>query len=127
MNAQMRKLVAFGATFALLFGLAGLNPSLNYHRDEIAQAYAQENPVSGELGVGEALATVSEYNNYVFFSTTTAGGRQMSVGGIGFVRATPPTATELPRFVMKELPPPIRSKVMTQLPRWMQDQMEVSN
>jgi hypothetical protein len=116
--------ITVGAVVLGLILIVVLNPSPTAHRQQIAQTYANENPVTGAIGVGEALGAVASYHDYVFFSTTSLGDAQMSVGVAGFVHATPPTASQLSAFVMKKLPPPVRQEIMKELPEWMREKLQ---
>jgi len=119
-----RTALTIGAILLGLILIAVLNPSPTAHRQQIAQTYANENPVTGAIGVGEALGTVASYHDYVFFSTTSLGDARMSVGVAGVVHATPPTASQLSAFVMKKLPPPVRQEIMNELPEWMREKLQ---
>jgi len=117
--------VIVGGAIGLGLSLLGvLNPSPTTHRQQIAQTYANENSVTEAVGVGEALGTVVSYHDYVFFSTTSLGPKRMSVGAVGVVHATPPSATELSAFVMERLPLPIRKEILKELPDWMQKKLQ---
>jgi hypothetical protein len=119
----VRKLIGAGIVVSALLLVGLLNPSPTTHRQQIAQTYANENPVTGAIGVGEALGTVASYHDYVFFSTTSLGPKRMSVGAVGVVHATPPNAAELSAFVMERLPPPIRKEILKELPDWMRKKL----
>jgi len=116
--------IAIGAVFLGLILISALNPSPTAHRQQIAQTYANENPVTGAIGVGEALGAVASYHDYVFFSTTSLGGRRVSVGAVWTVHAAPPNASELSTFVMKKLPPPVRQEILKELPEWMREKLQ---
>jgi hypothetical protein len=120
----MRKLAVGGIVVIVLFLLGVLNPAPTAHRQQIAQTYANENPVTGAIGVGEALGAVASYHDYVFFSTTSLGERRVSVGAVWTVHATPPSASELSTFVMKKLPPPVRQEILKELPEWMREKLQ---
>jgi len=118
-----RTLIVAGTIILGLILLGVLNPSPTTHWQQIAQTYANENPVTGALGVGKALGAVSSYHDYVFFSTTSLGPKRMSVGAVGMVRATPPSATELSTFVMERLPPTIRQEILKEFPEWIRKKL----
>jgi hypothetical protein len=118
--------ITVGAVVLGLILIAVLNPSPTTHRHRIAQTYANENPVTGAIGVGEALGAVASYHDYVFFSTTSLGEKRLSVGAVWMVHATPPSAGELSTFVMEKLPPPLRQELLKEFPEWMRDKIKSS-
>lgn len=75
---------------ALILTLAFFtNPSLQKHRGAIADRYAEENPITGALGVGTLISNVSvSYNNYFFFSTARLEDKTVSIGLFGKVFIT---------------------------------------
>ena len=102
----MPKLAVGGIVVIVLFLLGVLNPAPTAHRQQIAQTYANENPVTGAIGVGEALGAVASYHDYVFFSTTSLGGRRVSVGAVWTVQ------------------PPVRQEILKELPEWMREKLQ---
>ena len=109
-------IVVFGTAFAS-------NPSHNSHKQKINVAYSSENLLTGLAGVGEVLGEVSDYNNYVLFSTTYLGDRRMSIGILGKVYATPPDAEELTSFIMRNIPPSLREKILREIPESVRDKL----
>lgn len=120
----MRWLTAFGAVFVLLLLLALTNPGADAHRHDIAETYAEQNPISGAVGVGDALGITAEYHNYVVFSTTRLGPHRVSIGALGGVRSMPPSAEQLSTLVLEKVPPPVKQRLLQALPRWVVDRWD---
>ena len=55
------------------------------HREKIRLQYSEQNPISGMLGVGNAVAGFVTYENYILFSITRIGQEHLSMGYAGIV------------------------------------------
>ena len=87
----------------LLGGAALLNPSEDRHRDAIVAQYKKENPLSGRFLVGDALAQMTTYHNYVLFSTTTIGEDKISTGYVGLVDVHSLDLANVPDLIRRKL------------------------
>ena len=76
----MKQIISMVVVLLVLGGAALLNPSADRHKDAIVAQYKAQNPISGTLGFGHALAEATTYHNYVFFSTMTIGEKKISTG-----------------------------------------------
>ena len=81
----MKQVIYMVALLLLLGGAALLNPSEDQHQDAIVGQYKAQNPISGTLFFGHALAKATTYHNYVFFSTMTIGEDKISTGYVSHV------------------------------------------
>ena len=76
----MKQIISMVVVLLVLGGATLLNPSADRHKDAIVAQYKAQNPISGTLGFGHALAEATTYHNYVFFSTMTIGEEKISTG-----------------------------------------------
>lgn len=56
------------------------NPSFEIHQKKINEAYIEQNPISGRVGIGKVLVQFVDYKNYYLFSTSTIREKTISVG-----------------------------------------------
>ena len=104
----MKKVLFMGIVLVVIVAAALANPSEDQHQDHIIAQYKADNPISGTLGVGHAFAEVVTYHNYVFFSKTTIGEEQISIGGLGILEVRSLDINDLPDYLLEQLPEDMR-------------------
>ena len=102
-SGSMKQLFSMLLVLVVLGGAALLNPSEDRHRDAIVAQYKKENPLSGRFLVGDALARMTTYHNYVLFSTTTIGEDKISTGYVGLVDVHSLDLANVPDLIRRKL------------------------